>query len=167
MVSPLVSEGAVVSEGVVYSERRFQDGQCPRSSSFWHCVRNAWPPCFGGGCGFGRSRSSIVYAMLGSLGFGGGCCFGNVHANTDEMSVFASWRWCLFYPMSCAAQGLGVSFQAESLRWRVHCPLRHRSLHNQAATDLSPAQHARVSYHTQSRETTNTTNRYPSSALGR
>ena len=165
MVGPLVSEGAVVSECAVYRERWFRGGQwCPIQLFFalrtqclapwfrrglWflkeplmHCVRNAWPP-----------------------GFGGGCCFGNVHANTDEMSVFVSWCWCLFCPVSCAAQGLGVSFQAESLCWRVHCPLRHRSLRNQAATELSPTQHARVSYDTKSRETTNATNRHSSSAL--
>ena len=116
----------------------------PRSSCSLHCVHSAWPP-----------------------GFGGGCCFGNVHANTDKMSMFASWCWCLFCPMSCAAQGLGVSFQAESLRWRVHCRLWHRSLRNQAATELSPTQHARVSYDTKSRETTNATNRHSSSALDR
>ena len=27
--------------------------------------------------------------------FGGGCGFGNVDANTDEMSMFVTWCWCL------------------------------------------------------------------------
>ena len=57
MVSPLVSEGAVVSEGVVYRKRQFWGGQwSPIQLFFLHCVRNAWPPRFRGGCSFGRSH---------------------------------------------------------------------------------------------------------------
>ena len=35
-------------------------------------------------------------------GFGGGCGFGSVDANTDEMSVFATWCRCLCCTASSA-----------------------------------------------------------------
>ena len=60
MLGPLVSEGAVVSEGAA-------DALCTQ------CL---------------------------APGFGDGCGFGSVDANTDKISMFVTWLWCLCYTES-------------------------------------------------------------------
>ena len=67
MVSPLVSEGAVVLEGQYTASGSFRAVSGPRSSSFFALCSQCLAPGFRDGCGFG-----------------------SVDANTDEMCMFAT-----------------------------------------------------------------------------
>ena len=113
----------------------------------------------------------FAYAMLGPLVSGGPVVSeGAVHSSctqclapVSEVAVVleALMRTRTKCPCSrpgagaCAVlralllRALGSPSRQKSLSWRVHCPLWHKFCRNQAAIELSPTQHARVSYHTE------------------
>ena len=64
-LSPLVLEGAVVSEGQFTASGGFGVVSGPRSSWFFALRTQCLAPSFQRGCRFGKSRLCIAYAMLG------------------------------------------------------------------------------------------------------
>ena len=61
----------------------------PRSS--WFCTAYAMlGPLVSEGAVVLEGAVDALCTQCLNPGFGGGCRFGNVHANTDEMSMFAS-----------------------------------------------------------------------------
>ena len=149
MASPLVPEGAMVSEGQYTASVGFGAVSGPRSSCFFalrtqclaprfrrglwfwkgplmHCIRNAWPPV---------SEVAVVLEALMRTQTKCPC-------SRPGAGACAVLRALLL-------RALGSPSRQKSLRWRVHYPLWHKFCHNQAAIELSPMQHAQVSYHTE------------------